>query len=596
MGKTKSICIMGKTKSITPILREMRQSTRNKSLISKAMSAIHRKQLPNSYGPLKKPTTMRTINHPRQQPMTSMATTTSETTRGGDDDEERTITNNPTSTMDSADESIINPTPDSSLASDNDDDDDRINHDVDVLDAFTHKIMSNNDLFKEFLEFTEKNSERGKLDSYDVSKINVIEKLERLYQFIDPINGTEFILYDKPLQESMPNCNKNQLTKLIYDYYYNVISQMDFSDTTNDYKVFAFFSAIFVWPSQLLLSLFENSDIIQTFIEERSKSSVVIYNHRVFKNIFCIKYIFKIISRAVNKNIAKSVPMFNIYNELNIDVAFLEYMYKQYCESGIFPIKLFCNDRVRGLDILKKNIVVDDVYEPTIKYITGHACVGKSSFVLKGLRDNGWEIASRNNVGSFSSKEDNPAAVAGLYMALNNVLKHPYVIGDRGHIDNAIWVFIMQYCNPDSQKFLIEHFFDFINSSFNLASLYEFSKHKVTVIIDPNSLANKSRMLARAQNGDLNRARIKYYTQVQGICYALMARICNWQIFYVPYIKNTQTIDNKLYASITKYITSYYGKPSESPKKDNEHLQLCKKTINGFANTSDFAKSVGIFK
>lgn len=87
------------------------------------------------------------------------------------------------------------------------------------------------------------------------------------------------------------------------------------------------------------------------------------------------------------------------------------------------------------------------------KYITGVACSGKTSS-LNALRRYGWTIKSRGDLGTFGGKSKSPAYVTALHVALDYAYRSgaPYVIGDRGAIDNPLWTAIMEMCNPPGMR------------------------------------------------------------------------------------------------------------------------------------------------
>lgn len=68
--------------------------------------------------------------------------------------------------------------------------------------------------------------------------------------------------------------------------------------------------------------------------------------------------------------------------------------------------------------------------ESSAKFITGQACCGKTTLLTR-LRQLGWKVLSRGDIGSFSGKAHNAAAVACLHASFEWVLSHSDVLGVR---------------------------------------------------------------------------------------------------------------------------------------------------------------------
>lgn len=225
-----------------------------------------------------------------------------------------------------------------------------------------------------------------------------------------------------------------------------------------------------------------------------------------------------------------------------------------------------------------------------LKFITGEACCLKTT-ILNRLSDVGWKPYSRRDVGSFGGKSDNPVAVGNLHAALHYMLTQSDVIGDRGFIDNILWVFIMSACDPNNKHFLVRNLLSFLNSNFNEPSIAEFITQKGVVFLDPFVAENRARQLARCEDGDPWRGRLEMYTIAQFITYYVAARLFGWKVMCVPYTLDRK-IDNERYNKNIKTIIDYFGEPIRT---EIPHVQFSKPS-NAYKIDNTFPKSVGIFK
>lgn len=163
-----------------------------------------------------------------------------------------------------------------------------------------------------------------------------------------------------------------------------------------------------------------------------------------------------------------------------------------------------------------------------VVYVTGTACVGKSSAL------DSFKTISRGELGGFDMKCVAPEQAASLNAAVNELSTTDYV-GDRGTIDNVLWTFIMSNINTDPDE-LLDQFIIWIDNTFNEISLARFVRELVLVIVDSNSGMNRIRMLKRASGGDLDRGRIISYPFVQSFAYYAFARLVGWEIVQVAYL------------------------------------------------------------
>lgn len=252
--------------------------------------------------------------------------------------------------------------------------------------------------------------------------------------------------------------------------------------------------------------------------------------------------------------------------------------------------------------------IQDRSFENQIKFISGTACVGKSS-ILKRLEDRGWMIRSRGELGSFGGKAKNAAQIGALCAALYEGLSFPNVIGDRGVIDNIIWQFTMDllnpekaHCNPNRQD---GHFaFVFLKHSLSILSelvIRNFTRQKGVIFIDPFPEANRERMRLRNEGGDLHRVRLPNYCEAQNFAYFIFARLFRYPIFIPAYDRSQNNKNNQprfsLQASndLADSLLEVFGVPPVSHSVLND-TGVTRVVDDGHEPDFTFARAVGIYK
>lgn len=258
----------------------------------------------------------------------------------------------------------------------------------------------------------------------------------------------------------------------------------------------------------------------------------------------------------------------------------------------------------------------------SIKYITGTACVGKTS-LMKRLEHLGWTIRNRGSLGGFPGKSHSAAMVASLHGALSYELSKANVIGDRGLIDNTLWIFIMHMLNINSSDVnFAEHLCQFVESEMNEVTMKFYTSHRVLVFIDLHAQANHERMYLRRKGGDIQRSKISNYAAIQTIAYLFVALLFGWEIVCVPYDDNGK-FDNNRYNEIFDKAFKFFGhaklnvdineemseqnvddsndeNPDEHPptKKVKISTKFLLSTVprGDFTPNFTYAKSVGVFK
>lgn len=246
---------------------------------------------------------------------------------------------------------------------------------------------------------------------------------------------------------------------------------------------------------------------------------------------------------------------------------------------------------------------------PHAFYVTGQACCGKTT-LLETFRKWGWQIVSRGCLGSFAGKSSNPMAVSSLYQALEFVLAHPtsgrMVMGDRGQLDNPLWVVIMDIMDPRrGQHQVVPRMLNLFQWSINEPVAAQFVRSRVAIFIDPLPRENVKRMMERGEGGDCFRSRIKNYPVAQAIAYYTCARLFGWPVFFVPYCRDDNgtgwIMDRVEMEKYTHRVSDYFELTGKGPAcpplnrfrfaRPGSHGEQTMATPN-----LNFAKSVGIFK
>lgn len=225
-----------------------------------------------------------------------------------------------------------------------------------------------------------------------------------------------------------------------------------------------------------------------------------------------------------------------------------------------------------------------------IKYITGTACVGKTT-LLESLKLYGWETISRGSQGTFSGKAKCPSTISALDQSMQYVLTFGNVIGDRGTLDNPLWNYIMDATNPIKCTDLVKDFKHHLESTLNENVLLQYARENVVIIIDLKPEENRKRMMNRAENGDIKRSRIFMYPYAQNLFYFIIARLVGWKIFCVPYDENG-VFQPSGYKKIIDYVNKFF------PKNRDSHIirKFKSKPLGTHKIDHTYAKNVDIFK
>ncbi|KAE9521743.1 hypothetical protein AGLY_017854 [Aphis glycines] len=200
------------------------------------------------------------------------------------------------------------------------------------------------------------------------------------------------------------------------------------------------------------------------------------------------------------------------------------------------------------------------------KYVTGVACSGKTS-ALNALRRYGWTIKSRGDLGTFGGKSKSPAYVAALHAALDYAYRAgaPYVIGDRGPIDNPLWTAITEMCNPRYARDMVYRLEKFFEHTFNELVIRYHGEFDVVVFLDPYPSRNRERMLKRGENGDAYRGRLRQYVAAQFMAYFMFAVLFGHRIVLVPYDDDRGNFDENAHVHNTLMLADYYGHADPIP-------------------------------
>lgn len=374
------------------------------------------------------------------------------------------------------------------------------------------------------------------------------------------------------------------------------------------YVVFAIFSFLLTWSDNGLIlfgSKFKQfAFLMNSLFEFRQKMPIYMYKNEMPFIRSCIKLLDKYFKNVLTNTLILDEqqlhPKFDIY----------EFVPKHLIDHFHFVFEYIKNDTftpeiIEILNNMKCEPLLQKKYVNfNMRYITGEAACLKTT-VLKELKNNGWSIYSRGDIGSYSGKSRTPVCVAGLHGALDVMLLQHNTIGDRGHIDNPLWCNIMRIIDPQYHKSAVEETLAYFFATFNELLVSFFTTQKVVIILDPKNEFNRERMYKRNTGGDNYRASIPFYTIAQFISYYMVTRIFGWKLYFVPYKVNDEgqfinEIDQDKYTKMVNEICDFYGKPIEPANIDldplPEKISKTGKYSDLFSENYNFSMDLGIFK
>lgn len=334
-------------------------------------------------------------------------------------------------------------------------------------------------------------------------------------------------------------------------------------------------SILLVWSTKSLLRLKKRFGHLEHFIDLFEEHSNYVFR---YEDKYFIRNGLEIFAKWYE--IPKAIK--NNYFKINVNN---EFFYK--FEHLLFTNQLTLED-AENLENVNHSLLNYTVEKSNVKYFTGTACSGKSTFSIP-LTQNGWIVKSRGDLGSFSAKSHCAATICSLYQAEYYALSGKKVIGDRGLIDNFIWFFIMYVMDPNKED-VVDQFMLFLESVLNECAIKQFMSENVVIFLDLKPEENRKRMSLRAEGGDIQRCRIFRYPYVQTLCYGVVALLFGWKIFTVPYDENNNVKFDK-YEKIVSYIENNFPKNGS----DFEDKIFSKPNNNIFIE-HNYAKSVGIYK
>lgn len=462
-----------------------------------------------------------------------------------------------------------------------------------TINATTHKYLKHLNAHKSI--FKQSKYDKFVKFNYTLSDSG-IPYFAKLFKNFDPINTREdfpkYIEY-----RDFANLNYVDVLHLL-DY----LQAEEFNNSllynrTNDHIASAIISFMLQFEAvdleQFGIKYEKFYNLCQYIINERALDN---YNYLYLYNNYIpfVKTSFKILNRYFKSEqvVHKAPTTFNLLHKLGRNIVdelnyyFLLHQRKAFTIENILEL-----ERDRQLYFTLDDIDLEKLRgSSTFKFISGEACCGKTT-ISNYLKSDGWQIYSRGDCGSFSGKATNPAAVGCLHSALDFVLTQPYVIGDRGYIDNILWVFIMSACGMKNIDTLVSELLKFFNANFNAPAIANFCSQKGVIFLDPHSDKNKERMLQRNTDGDAHRARIEHYQVCQFMTYLCAALVFGWKIVAVPYT-DARDFNPSEYDAKIKRISEYFGQPFDVAAK----FVCYAKPPNDYDIDSSIAKSIGIFK
>lgn len=449
-------------------------------------------------------------------------------------------------------------------------------------------------MYSDFFEPSMLSESENILKQFDYAGQFGICKFVGLFKNLDLINNqNDTVVYSeiekrKPLIDETimlliylnhKNFNMQSLKTRIYDKTFNKY----------DCVFFAITSFVIKWDDESLNEFgrkYHFEYLMQLIVDELKKP---IYQININdEKVYYIPTTLKIFSKYFNYKLGniQNESLFNLYSlnlkqwEIDYFVVFIRKLFaNEFTKQDIFKIENM-HERSGRLD--------SNIEKCNIKYVTGSACVGKTSLLNK-LKLKSWKILSRSDIGTFSGKAKCAASIAALHQSISYVLSKRDVIGDRGSIDNPLWSFMMSAMNKKKED-LLHELIRFFESSFNENAINQYKAEKVIVIVDLDGESNRNRMYSRAIDGDIQRAHIEMYPYIQTISYLFAAHIFGWPVFCTPYENGIFAPER--YNVIELYIDQEFGQPIN---ENNEYVSS--KPTNGFDDGDYlFAKKYGIYK
>lgn len=414
---------------------------------------------------------------------------------------------------------------------------------------------------------------------------NIFQEYKLFFENFDVVNEYEKVVetgkvIDCNVSEKCLDLMNNYITN---ECNFEKIKNIEFDTVSKSGRVYVktdaifhtVFSILLLWSTESLIRLKKKYNHLESFIDLFEENANYIFRYEE-------KYFIRNGLQIFTKWYQTPTQINNNYFKLSLNY---DFFYK--FENLLFTNQLTNIDAL-NLESLRQPFLKYKVQKSNVKYFTGTACSGKSTFCIP-LKEDGWIIKSRGDLGSFSAKAHCAATICSLYQAENYALSGKKVIGDRGLIDNFIWRFIMHVMDPKKED-IVDQFIAFLEGVLNECSIKQFMSENVIIFLDLKPEENRKRMSMRAEGGDIQRCRIFKYPYVQTLCYGMVAMMFGWKIFTVPYDENNN-VNFKKYEEVIKYINNFFPKDGFEFEDSN-----FSKPSNNFLIDHNYSKSVGIYK
>lgn len=400
------------------------------------------------------------------------------------------------------------------------------------------------------------------------------------------------------ISENLPLWYGNKINPSETDYYHLLfyVNHEELFQEYENYKCYLFDAIISFLCKFDNLELFKRNKKLKYLIEifESESKNVAIF---CCEGEPCLKISMKIFKKFFKTNVNLISlflcewdynMLFEIFNRLknnNIDDEFKKIMLE------------FQSPILKSNADLKEILTHTQILQPC-KYITGTACVGKTT-LLEKLKEfyPHLQVFSRGKLGGFSRKNGCPATISAMDTVLEHFLRLDGCLGDRGAIDNLVWRLIMSEIEGSDSVEVVKKITSRLELLLNDAVICAFASHKVVVIIDQDSKQNLLRMIQRNKANDFQRSRIQTYSFLQSFVYYLVAKIFNWHLIFTPYNEKNE-FSPEFYKNHISEISNYFG----NLEKISKPINILTKTSNvPFCNNIELnnmenAKNLGIYK
>lgn len=262
--------------------------------------------------------------------------------------------------------------------------------------------------------------------------------------------------------------------------------------------------------------------------------------------------------------------------------------------------KEICSKTISAFDVYPFLFPTLDFPIPDINYwtpgtkscllLTGTACVGKTTIINKKMQEHNLINLKSVRRGNYKPK-DHTIELASLWQlgAIMDAATNIRAIYDRSFIDNLLWRIIMGamaiYDDCEQAAFIADAMNVFPPESIGIPFFKQFP---ILVFLSSDVAQTRQKMILRNEGGDLQRARVIKYVELQNAVYGVFAKK-----YEIPIFLNTQEHLNAAAKFIDKFNKTTINETNNCVKEFEIDPQLQSILVN---NNLDVADSIKILK